>query len=51
MSPCIGMMSDRLTLQIGKRRPIMVIGCTGLWFVDWYLKDHNSRVITNYVSI
>lgn len=30
VSPLIGMMSDRLTLQIGKRRPIMVIGCTGL---------------------
>lgn len=32
LSPCIGMFSDRLTLQIGKRRPIMVIGCIGLCF-------------------
>ncbi|CAG2244177.1 unnamed protein product [Mytilus edulis] len=30
LSPCIGMASDRLTLQIGKRRPIMIFGTTGL---------------------
>lgn len=30
LSPWVGMMSDRLTLQVGKRRPIMIIGCTGL---------------------
>ena len=33
LSPVIGMASDRMTLQIGKRRPMMVIGCTGLWYV------------------